>query len=122
MAVLNELRPGLDEKLYERALLLELTQRGHKVSQQRPYPVHYRDVHIGSLVPDLIVDDQVIVEAKVIVGFTPAHVAQMTGYLAITRLSVGLILNFKASRLQWKRLIRTHDSASEDPDPPPSAA
>jgi len=56
MAVLNELKPGLDEKLYENALLIELAARGHTVEQQRSYPVHYRTRFIGKLVPDLIVD------------------------------------------------------------------
>ena len=42
MAVLNELKPGLDEKLYENALVIELVARGHAVEQQREFPVHYR--------------------------------------------------------------------------------
>ena len=50
MPVLNELKPGLDEKLYENALLLELAARGHTVEQQREYPVHYRSHFIGKLV------------------------------------------------------------------------
>jgi GxxExxY protein len=53
MAVLNELKPGLDEKLYENALVNELTGQGHTVEQQRSYPVHYREHFIGKLVPDL---------------------------------------------------------------------
>ena len=56
MAVLNELKPGLDEKLYENALVIDLQARGHTVEQQREYPVHYRDQFIGKLIPDLIVD------------------------------------------------------------------
>ena len=56
MAVLNELKPGLDEKLYENAVLLELASRGHTSQQQRDYPVYYRGHFIGQLVPDLIVD------------------------------------------------------------------
>jgi GxxExxY protein len=50
MAVLNHLKPGLDEKLYENALLLELHARGHKVEQQREYPVNYRGHFIGKLI------------------------------------------------------------------------
>ena len=56
IAVLNELKPGLDEKLYENALLIELLARGHTMEQQREFPVHYRGHFIGKLVPDLIVD------------------------------------------------------------------
>lgn len=53
MAVLNELKPGLDEKLYENALVIELVARGHTVEQQREHPVHYKGHFIGKLVPDL---------------------------------------------------------------------
>ena len=55
MAVLNELKLGLDEKLYENALVIELAACGHAMEQQREYPVHYRGHLIGKLVPDLIV-------------------------------------------------------------------
>lgn len=106
MMVLNKLRPGLDEKLYERALVLELGKRGHKVEQQRIYPVYYDGVEIGTLVPDLIVDDSVIVDPKVVTDFNETHIAQMLGYLTITGLQVALLLNFKHSDLRWKRIVR----------------
>jgi len=69
MAVLNELKPGLDEKLYENALVLELQAQGHTVEQQREYPVYYRGQFIGKLVPDLIVDGKVIADPKVVSAF-----------------------------------------------------
>lgn len=106
MLVLNTLRPGLDEKLYENALVIELRKRGHRVDQQRDFPVHYDGLLIGRLIPDLIVDDKVIVDPKVADGFTDAHVAQMIGYLAITGLSLALLLNFKHSQLDSRRVVR----------------
>jgi GxxExxY protein len=105
MAVLNSLRPGLDEKLYERALAIELRKRGHRVESQRQYPVFYSDQHIGTLVPDLIVDDAVIVDCKVVSAFSDTHLAQMLGYLNITGLHLAVLLNFKNSRLEWKRVV-----------------
>ena len=62
MEVLNELKPGLDEKLYERAMIVELKHRGHSVSVQSSFPISYR----GELIGDLIVDDAVIVDPKVV--------------------------------------------------------
>ncbi len=106
MAVLNELRPGLDEKLYENALVIELVARGHTVEQQREFPVHYRGHFIGKLIPDLIVDGKVIVDPKVVTGFNDTHLAQMLGYLNITSLEVALLLNFKEAKLDWKRVVR----------------
>jgi GxxExxY protein len=105
MAVLNELKPGLDEKLYENALVIELTEQGHDVDQQAKFPVHYKGQLIGRLVPDLIVDGRVIVDTKVVSAFNKTHTAQMLGYLAITGLEVGLLLNFKHAALKWQRVV-----------------
>jgi len=105
MAVLNELKPGLDEKLYENALVIELVARGHTVDQQREYPVHYRGHFIGKLVPDLIVDGKVIADPKVVSAFNDTHIAQMLGYLNITGLELALLLNFKEAKLAWKRVV-----------------
>ena len=105
MAVLNELKPGLDEKFYENALVIELTARGHIVEQQRDYPVYYRGYFIGKLIPDLIVDGKVIVDPKVVTAFNDSQIAQMLGYLNITGLEVALLLNFKEATLNWRRVI-----------------
>jgi GxxExxY protein len=114
MVVLNELKPGLDEKLYERAMMIELKQRGHSISIQASFPVSYRDQLIGNLVPDLIVDDAVIVDPKVLSSFNDAHVAQMIGYLNITRLDLALLINFKNARLGWKRVLRSHETNEDN--------
>lgn len=106
MFVLNELGPGLDEKLYERALVIELRKRGHDVEQQKVFPVHYAGELIGNLVPDTIVDGLVIADPKVVEVFNESHVRQMIGYLAITKLQLALLLNFKHAKLQWKRVVR----------------
>jgi GxxExxY protein len=107
--VLNELKPGLDEKLYENALVIELQRRGHKVSQQENFPVHYKGHFIGRLIPDLNIDDLVIVDPKVVSAFNETHVAQMVGCLAKTGLKLAILLNFKYSKLQWKRVVREHE-------------
>jgi GxxExxY protein len=113
MEVLNELNPGLDEKLYERALSLELKNRGHVVSVQRSFPVWYRGELIGNLVPDLIVDNAIIVDPKVVACFTETHVAQMIGYLNITGLDLALLINFKNARLEWKRVLRRQENEGD---------
>ncbi len=106
MAVLNELKPGLDEKLYENALIIELLEHGHSVDQQKVFKVEYKGREIGKLIPDLIVDDLVIADPKVVTAFNETHLAQMTGYLALTGLRLALLLNFKYAKLQWKRVVR----------------
>jgi GxxExxY protein len=106
MEVLNSLKPGLDERLYENALVIELRERALQIEQQRSFPVDYKGTNIGTLIPDLIVDGKVIVDAKVVTAFNDSHIAQMTGYLAITGLRLAILLNFKSARLEWKRVVK----------------
>src|SRR5438309_11870850 len=116
MEVLNDLKSRLDEKLHERALVIELRRRGHTVDAQRSYPVFYNSGRIGHLRPDLIVDDTVIVDQKVVSAFNEAHTAQMIGYLAISQLDLALLLNFKSTRLAWRRVVREHKPKFDPPD------
>ena len=102
--VLNALKPGLDEKLYERALVIELKKQGLRAEAQKQFPVHYDGQHIGTLIPDLIVEDRVIVDPKVVSEFNETDLAQMLGYLNITGLQTALLLNFKHAKLGIKRV------------------
>ncbi len=106
MKVLNTLKPGLNEKAYENALTVELRNRGFRVEQQKRFDVLYEGVLVDTLVPDLIVNESVIVDPKIAENFTPTHLAQMIGYLAITSCRLALLLNFKFSDLRWKRVVR----------------
>jgi GxxExxY protein len=113
MTVLNKMRPGLREKAYEKALVVELAKRGHCLEQQRVFDVLYEGVLVDTLIPDLIVDEKIIVDAKCVTEFTDAHIAQMLGYLAITNRKLALLLNFKETKLRWRRVVRS-DTQSKD--------
>ena len=104
--VLNTLKPGLNEKAYENALVIELTKQGHTIQQQRHFDVFYEGKLVDTLVPDLLVDDLVIVDPKVVTEFNETHIAQMMGYLAITKLKLAILLNFKYADLRQKRVVR----------------
>ncbi len=106
MKVLNTLKPGLTEKAYENALVVELTKRGFTVQQQQRFEVRYEGILVDSFVPDLIVEDAVIADTKVVSQFNDTHIAQMIGYLTITDLQLALLLNFKHKDLRWKRVVR----------------
>lgn len=106
MKVLNTLKPGLDEKAYENAMVIELRKRGRQIDQQRRYNVYYEGELVDTLVPDLLVDGCVVVDPKVVEDFTPTHLAQMAGYLTITQCRLALLLNFKHADLRWKRVVR----------------
>ncbi len=106
MTVHNILKPGLREKTYERALVHELGKVGIITDQQRQFDVIYDDKVIDTLIPDLFVAEAVIVDAKCVTAFDDAHIAQIIGYLSITGLRLGLLINFKHARLQWKRIVQ----------------
>lgn len=105
-AVLNEVGHGFHEKPYENAMVVEFRYRAIPHVQQPRYPMLYRGVRISEFVPDLIAFDKIIVDAKVIERITDVEIGQMLNYLKITALPVGLILNFKNPKLEFRRVVR----------------
>jgi len=65
----------------------------------------YKGVKVGEYVPDLIVFEKIVVDAKVIDGITNHEIGQVLNYLKITGLRLGLILNFRKAHLEWKRAV-----------------
>ena len=106
MEVMNVLGHGFLEKVYENALCVEMRLRGIPFQQQPRYEVMFKSEPVGEYVPDLVVADAVVVDAKTIDAITDHEIGQVLNYLKITGLRVALILNFKHSKLQWKRVVR----------------
>jgi GxxExxY protein len=105
MEVLNALGHGLLEKPYENALVVEFGLQDIPHQQQPRFNVLYKDVAVGEYIPDLICFGQLVVDTKTIEKITDHELGQMLNYLKITRLRVGLLLNFKHARLEWKRIV-----------------
>jgi GxxExxY protein len=109
IAVHRELGPGLLETAYEACLEYELTESGLLVERQVALPVYYLDkkVDAGFRI-DLLVEKSVIVELKAVERFERIHEAQLHTYLILTRLHLGLLMNFNALRLidGIKRVVR----------------
>lgn len=101
----NEVGCGFKEKAYERALVREFELRQIPFDQQKQFPLFYKDTQIDTFIPDLIVWDKIIVDAKVIPAITDLERGQMLNYLRITGLRVGLLINFKKPRLEYKRVV-----------------
>ena len=104
-AVHNALGYGLNEKPYENALVVEFSHLSMAFKQQKRYEVFYRDVKVGEFIPDLIVDGKVVVDTKVINRIGEVELGQMINYLRLTNLEVGLIINFKNPKVEWKRVL-----------------
>ena len=103
--VLNEVGHGLNEKIYENSLTVLFKLNNVAFDQQRRFPVFFCGVEVGEFVPDLIVFGSVIVDTKVVDRITDHERGQMLNYLRITKLRVGLILNFKNARLEFERVV-----------------
>ena len=109
-SVLNEVGHGYHEKPYENGLAVEFEFRQIPFLQQPRYPIFYRGVQISEFVPDLIAFGKIIVETKVIERITDVEIGQMLNYLKVTGLPVGLILNFKNPKLEFRRVVATTQS------------
>ena len=90
----KDLGAGLLERPYMLGLCVELARRGIHFDRERIIPLEYRGVRIGDYIPDLIVEDKVVVEIKSCLRFEDVFTAQMLTYLRLTKLRVGLIINF----------------------------
>jgi GxxExxY protein len=109
MAVLNDVGHGLREKTYERGLCVEFEEQGLAYNSQHGYPVIYKGKQIDEYIPDLEVEGRLIVETKVVESITDEHIGQVLNYLKITGMKVGIILNFKHAKLEWKKVVLTED-------------
>lgn len=93
------------EAVYEKALVYELRQRNLIPDEQRCLIVNYKGMEIGEYVPDVIVNDKIILELKSCRCIAPEHKAQLLNYLAITGYRVGYVLNFSGIR-DYCRMVR----------------
>ena len=105
MEVLNTLGHGLNEKVHENALVAEIRIRRLRVNQQQRFEVLYKNARVGEYIPDLLVEDKVIVETKVIEAVSDAEIGQVMNYLRIAKLQLGIILNFRRPKLESRRVV-----------------
>ena len=93
------------EKVYQRALQVELILRGCKADIESKIKVYYQDVIVGDYSADLLVKDVVIVELKVAPQYNPYDEAQLIDELKATQMRVGLLINFGREKVEFKRFI-----------------
>ncbi|HPT46439.1 MAG TPA: GxxExxY protein [Candidatus Rifleibacterium sp.] len=103
--VINTIGHGLLEKPYEKALAVEFSLQGIPFDRQQRFAVEYKGHLVGEYIPDLIAFDQIIVEIKTVDKIGANEIGQMINYLHLAKLKVGLIINFRHARLEWKRIV-----------------
>jgi len=105
MEVHRELGFGFLEKVYENSLMVLLRREGIPAAQQYPIEVKFRGEFVGIFQPDILVNEQIILEIKSVERLTNAHTAQALNYLKATGLHLAIVLNFGKERLDSKRLV-----------------
>ncbi len=105
MKVHSDLGSGFLEKVYENAMMVLLEKEFIKAEQQKEIAIDYYGKNIGNYIADILVDEKVIIELKTVDKLTDIHSAQIINYLKATRVKIGLLINFKNSKLEYKRFI-----------------
>jgi GxxExxY protein len=106
MKVHSAFGPGFLESVYQNALIWELRKGGFKAEAGRPVSVQYDGQIVGAFTADLLVNDALIVELKASQSLAKAHEVQLVHYLVATRIDEGLLVNFGAERMEFKKKFR----------------
>ena len=108
-AVHKELWQGFVEKLYKKALEIELRENGVKCNSEVPLKVSYHGQIIGDYFADIVVDEKIIIEIKAVSRLEAVHEVQLVNYLKAAGINVGLLINFGQS-VEIKRRIFGYDT------------
>ena len=106
MEVHRLLGPGFLEAVYQTALAHELELQGIPFEQQKRLTVKYKDLVVGEYIADFVIDGKIIVEIKAVSNLTSSHQAQALNYLAATGYQLAILINFGATSLQQRRVVR----------------
>ena len=101
----HQLGYGFLERVYQRALQIELLRRGASAEIEKRIQVHYKGIVVGDYDADLIVDGRVVVEIKVAPQFDKRDEAQLLNELRATGIKVGMLVNFGRNKVEYKRLV-----------------
>jgi GxxExxY protein len=100
----NTLGNGFQEVIYQRAMEIELHEAGLDFSREFEMPIFYEGIQIGTRRVDFLVEKIISVELKAVIRLESVHLAQAINYLEAYNLEVGLLINFGANSLEFKRL------------------
>jgi len=107
MKVHSTLGNGFQEVIYQRALAIEMAKQGLSFQRELEMQIYYDGQEIGTRRVDFMVEDKVMVELKALTKLEDVHLAQAINYLEAYKLEVGLLLNFGAKSLEYKRVVKS---------------
>jgi GxxExxY protein len=105
MKVHAKMRNGYVEAVYQKCLAIEFKKAGLLFQTEVDHPIYYDGVIVGRRRLDFLIEDKIAVEIKAQAELNDAHIAQGLNYLEVQQLEIGLLINFGAKSLQFKRLV-----------------
>jgi len=105
MKVHQKMRNGYQERIYHSCLSIELKKSGLAFSEEVELPIFYENTEVGKRRADFLVENKIIVEIKAVSELTDTHLAQALNYLEVLHLEIGLLINFGAKSLEFRRVI-----------------
>ncbi len=95
---------GLSEKAYHRSLLIELKKYFQKVEREKEFPIYYDQVEVACFIPDIVVEEKIIVEVKAVSELNENHQAQLITQLRVSEVLIGFLINFTNKKFKFLRL------------------
>lgn len=105
MKVHNTLGNGFQEVIYQRCLAIELERAEISFAREQEHDIYYEDIQVGTRRADFVVEEQVIVELKALINLEDVHLAQAKNYVVAYDKPIGLLINFGAQSLQFKKVF-----------------
>ena len=107
MKVHNTLGNGFQEVIYQRCLAIELERAGLIFGREVNQSIYYDGIKVGTRRADFVVENQVVVELKAIINLEDVHLAQAKNYVVAYNFAIGLLINFGATSLQFKKVYNS---------------
>jgi GxxExxY protein len=114
MKVHTTLGNGFQEKIYQRALAIEIQEDGMAFQREMEMPIFYKGKDIGTRRVDFFVEEKIMVELKALIKLEDVHIAQAMNYCQAYNLPVGLLINFGAKSLEFKRIYNVNHPDNKD--------
>lgn len=108
MKVHNTLGNGFQEVIYQRCLAIELSRIGLIFAREVEQIIYYEDIEVGIRRADFIIENQVVVELKAVINLEDVHLAQAKNYVTAYKFSIGLLINFGSTSLQFKKVYNSN--------------
>ena len=114
MKVHSILGNGFQEVIYQRAMAIEMDKQGLRFEREMEMPIYYDGIDIGTRRVDFFVEDFVMVELKAIIKLDDVHLAQAMNYCQAYNLPIGLLINFGAKSMEFKRVYNVNHPENKD--------